>query len=59
MQGKEWWDEECRNIIKETNDARIKTLQIKTRASQEDQTLKRKVAKKIYKTKKKNGWMKK
>ena len=29
----EWWDEECRKIIQEKNEARKKWLQLKTRTS--------------------------
>jgi len=32
-QRNEWWDEECRKIIQEKNEARKKWLQLKTRIS--------------------------
>ncbi|PSN41875.1 hypothetical protein C0J52_20331 [Blattella germanica] len=52
----EWWDEECSDIIKEKNEARMRALNTKRRASQEDYKLKRKRANKICRNKKKT-WL--
>jgi hypothetical protein len=59
IQGKpvrnEWWDDECRQAIQEKNDARIKALQSKTRASQEIYREKRKMVSNMCRNKKKSG----
>ena len=49
----EWWDEECREIIQEKNEARRKWLQLKTRISWSTYINKRKQANKICTQKKK------
>ena len=48
----EWWDEECRQIIREKNEARKKMLQRNTRSNQEHYKTKRKAANKLCKDKK-------
>ena len=49
----EWWDEECKQIIKLKNDARMKVLQCKTRTSQEAYVQVRNQANKLCRQKKK------
>jgi hypothetical protein len=49
----EWWDDYCRQAILEKNNARIKALEAKTRASQEAYREKRRMANKICRNKKK------
>jgi hypothetical protein len=60
IQGKptrnEWWDDECRQAIRENNNARIKALQSKTRASHEVYREKMKMANKMCRIKKKK-WL--
>jgi hypothetical protein len=60
IQGKptrnEWWDDDCRQVIREKNNARIKALQSKTRASQEVYREIRKMANKMCRNKKKK-WL--
>jgi hypothetical protein len=51
-----WWDEECRDAIKQKNKARDKCLQRRTKSNQEDNEQKRKIANKICRQKKK-AWM--
>lgn len=54
-QRNEWWDEDCRNIIAEKNEARMRALHNKTRASNDIYNQKRKEANKTCRNKKKNG----
>jgi hypothetical protein len=60
IQGKptrnERWDDDCRQAIREKNNATIKVLQSKTRASQEVYREKRKMANKMCRNKKKR-WL--
>ena len=56
IQRNEWWDEDCKKIIAEKNEARMRAIKIKTRASQELYNLKRKTANKICRSKKKK-WL--
>jgi len=48
----EWWDEECRQIITQKNEARRKYLQIKTRASREAYEARRTEANRVCRRKK-------
>ncbi|KAJ4450018.1 hypothetical protein ANN_01425 [Periplaneta americana] len=48
----EWFDEDCKQAIEERNQARIQMLQRTTRAISEDYSLKRNMAKKICRKKK-------
>jgi hypothetical protein len=48
----EWWDEECRQIITQNNEARRKYLQIKTRASREAYEARRTEANRVCRRKK-------
>jgi hypothetical protein len=52
----EWWDEECREAIKEKNTGKEKCLQRRTRATQEEYEEKRRMATKICRNKKKH-WL--
>jgi hypothetical protein len=52
----EWWDEECKEAIKEKTKARGKCLQRRTRATQEENEEKRRMATKICRNKKKH-WL--
>ena len=52
----EWWDDECKEAIKEKNIARGKCLQRRTRATQEEYEKKRNIATKICRNKKKQ-WL--
>jgi hypothetical protein len=52
----EWWDEECKKIIQDKNEARKKWLQMKTRMSWNTYKKKRKQANKICIQKKKK-WL--
>jgi hypothetical protein len=52
----EWWDEECKKIIQDKDEARKKWLQMKTRISWNAYINKRKQANKICKQKK-NKWL--
>ena len=49
----EWWDEECKKIIQERNEAKKKWLQLKTRISLNTNINKRNQANKICTKKKK------
>jgi hypothetical protein len=51
-----WWVEECRDAIKQKNEAREKCLQRRTRSNQENYEQKRKIANNICRQKKK-AWM--
>jgi hypothetical protein len=53
---KDWWDEKCRKIIQDKNEARKKWLQLKTRTSWNTYINKRKQANKIC-TQKKKQWL--
>ena len=50
----EWWDDECKQIINEKNQARTKAIQTKTRATQEVYKKLRTDAKRVCKQKKKH-----
>ena len=52
----EWWDEECKKIIEEKNEARKKWLQLKSRISWNTCTEKRKQANKI-RHKRRKKWL--
>ena len=52
----EWWDDDCKKIMDEKNEARKKFLQMKTRASQDCYKNKRKEANKTCRNKKKK-WL--
>jgi len=52
----EWWDDECKEAIKEKNVARGKCLQRRTRATQEEYEKKRNIATKMCRNKKKQ-WL--
>jgi hypothetical protein len=56
IQRNAWWDEECRDAIKQKNKAREKCLQRRTRSNQENYEQKRKITNKICRQKKK-AWM--
>jgi hypothetical protein len=56
IQRNAWWDEECRDAIKQKNKAREKCLQRRTRSNQQNYEQKRKIANKICRHKKK-AWM--
>jgi hypothetical protein len=50
-----WWDEECREAIKQKNKAREKCLQRRTRSNQEKFEQKRKIANKFVGRKRRHG----
>ncbi|KAJ9582882.1 hypothetical protein L9F63_022778, partial [Diploptera punctata] len=52
----EWWDEECKEAIKQKNEARQKKLLMNTRMNQESYKIKRNEANKLCK-KKKRTWL--
>jgi hypothetical protein len=52
----EWWDEECRVAIEKKNEARMKCMNRRTRANQEDYIQKKKIANDICKRKNK-AWL--
>jgi hypothetical protein len=51
-----WWDEKCRIAIDKKNEARMKCMNRRTRANQEDYIQNRKVTNDICKRKKK-AWL--
>jgi hypothetical protein len=56
IQRNAWWDEECRDAIKQKNKATEKCLQRRSRSNQENYEQKRKIANKICRQKK-QAWM--